>query len=764
MTKEFSCDISMLTRFHRESRPDRLKRLMEEYLEKGADPYFVYAVFRSRVYSEEIEERDSLMKIGEFLKDQVSDIPPILDKSEMFAPISRIWTDDGKPRLGLAPGIYYSAVIEAFDYFYCQFWTEEGFLVVSIEDFILECGKFVHAVLAHPECTLDLANFFDLSLRGLFFQGRLEMFGVRLSIERAAEIFSFLFNIEDVRVDFFDRLIKQFGLETIIQELLESCLDIKSYELDVWSRIGVIARVPEDIIATRVLESLINLAHEEDKSIRDAVHSVLSLGFRFGFSKRKKDYAAGLRFVSISTSVNAFSIFLKNELLCIRTIHAINRWFTLATPEARAHLIAHLGFVYGNEAPGVIDHRTETIIESLFGDAVWESICNLQNPVLWVVEEQISLDVRHPEVQQFRTLVRQRNLSGHNCDLAEQVDLLVHESGISLVEFELLQEEMLNLILGDSLFTVTHLRDSWMRLRRREDEIMNSQFSRVDIARRRDLGDVGSACRFQVHISDLPNTPLHGQLDEQGEISFGNVLYLTPLARTAVCTVVIQSLCAVLIPSYVDALPPRGGVGGIGIRFSGEISAARPVIHTLGELQLNQRSRNQEERGSRINPAVAEILFRWLLDDLPDCPFRLFVPEVELMSGREEIFYVTRLDAKERLCARNMALDQVFARLIRAYSRPLGVYLNNEGDIIVQTMSTRARRNYERYLLDGGRELDFSSVRKTYILPSGRRIVMDVPRTFNRGTFRSLEDFYNVLLVPELREQATSRFVINTDE
>ncbi|MBI3231832.1 MAG: hypothetical protein HYZ51_01990 [Candidatus Doudnabacteria bacterium] len=161
---------------------------------------------------------------------------------------------------------------------------------------------------------------------------------------------------------------------------------------------------------------------------------------------------------------------------------------------------------------------------------------------------------------------------------------------------------------------------------------------------------------------------------------------------------------------------------------------------------------------TRINPLVALRLFRWLLDEELNPPFRLHRKSVDKPEGREEVFYPTWREAKEQLKARKVGLRDVYFRTIRAHTRPVAAKVDVSGTVTFQRMSEAAQRKYELFVQDIGRQLDCTSVRKTYLLPGGIRIALDVPRTFNQGTFNTLEEVWHTIPDSSLKARARSSF------
>jgi hypothetical protein len=84
--------------------------------------------------------------------------------------------------------------------------------------------------------------------------------------------------------------------------------------------------------------------------------------------------------------------------------------------------------------------------------------------------------------------------------------------------------------------------------------------------------------------------------------------------------------------------------------------------------------------------------------------------------------------------------------------------MDKAGSIVVRQVSEKALRNYGRFLHNGGRQLDQRPVRKTYQLPNGGRLVLDVARTFNQGTFNSLDQVWDVVPDSSLKARAKGQF------
>lgn len=293
-----------------------------------------------------------------------------------------------------------------------------------------------------------------------------------------------------------------------------------------------------------------------------------------------------------------------------------------------------------------------------------------------------------------------------------------------------------------------------MTVKRHPNEYLGTLFPIVEVAQHPKLGENGAACIFRISFPEMPDKPVLGELNAEGHIKLDRISAITLEGRQALQAVAAQTLAAVLVPRYLEMFPPKTK-SGFKIIYTGEVWASRPVIHLLGELREDLNENEQRiSGGSRIHPEIARRLFAWLLDEELDCPFRLFREIKKLVHGVQEIYFTTWRKAKDELRARNANLSDAYIRTVRAYTRPVSVFINQGGDIVVQQMSNRAMRNYERFRSDIGRELDLSPVRKTYLLLGEKRIVLNVPRTFNQGTFDSLAEVWKMIPDLSLKKRA----------
>ncbi len=453
---------------------------------------------------------------------------------------------------------------------------------------------------------------------------------------------------------------------------------------------------------------------------------------------------------------------LKGELPNVSVYHVITRWLQTLSQNLQEALILKLLF-RTDTGDIVFDGRMETFIEELFGIEVWEALCKNEDPSRW--KNTIGTSgfkyrgglIDTPEYQLFRRALSGTPFKEHDCNCAEAVDNLVWGADVRFEHAEHAWDYAVNLLSGDVVTVVTHLRSEWMQVRRRDDEFLGQVLERIDVAQHPKLGDVGAACKFRFPLPNLQGRQVYGELDTEGEMTLRSIPVLTPAARTAVKAAVAQTLVAVLVPSLKDTLPPKP-IRGARTSYTGEIWATRPVIHTLGEIGRDRGIADIESGGTRIHPVYADGIFRWLTDEAVTNPYPLFHRVKEREGNVTEPCFRLFKDAKAELLARRLALSDVFARLIKAYARPLAIWWDDGGQVCVKKMSARAQRNYQRHRDDGFRALDFSPVKKTYQYPDGRRVVVDVPRTFIHGTFYTLQEVFAFVFDSGLRAKVQTMF------
>jgi hypothetical protein len=301
-----------------------------------------------------------------------------------------------------------------------------------------------------------------------------------------------------------------------------------------------------------------------------------------------------------------------------------------------------------------------------------------------------------------------------------------------------------------------------MKLERKSWEFLSSKFPLAQVAALPVTSTPkGAECRFRLYPASDSEHPISGSMDTEGKIKLDDIAVITPLTRMALQAMVVQTLAAVMVPRHIEQLA-KTVVKGPALIWEDEVFASRPVIHVIGELGKKQEDDDEEpiiDTLHRIHPKIAMLLFQWLLDEENDWQpqlYRMFYDEME--GGKKEYFCAPWSNAKNLLKEGKVPLSEVFHNTVRAHTRPVPVYMDKAGSIIVRQVSERALRNYERFLRYGGRPLDQRPVRKTYILPNGGRLVLDVARTFNQGTFNSLDQIWNMVPDFSLKIRAKKRF------
>lgn len=743
-----------------------IQGVLREYLRRGAHPFFLaqgvrfsYACHTDpratvEVWKEIQEEADQI------LKEAYQKYPPVPEVLEggFKRGVSRLYDREGKPRRGLDEGIIHGVILETF--------ADRREAVVEVDDlleeWVIESGEILERFLEHPDATIGtLDNLLDLSLPTL---DAIDLLAAPVTPPRPP--------IYELIHHFFVRRLEALDVETVTAELLS--VWSPTYTLRFWTLVNYFGSALREthlcthLPFTRLLSTVIDAPPKDARrqSVRGRFLNAYPLDQSARLSKEEQ-LDVLLAFHALLNLVE----WVKEELPRIETYHVLIRWLQILTSaRARKRLILLLTITKKKEEERfavAVDERTEQLIEELLGLKVWEALCRLVDRESWkdyIPTESVfqptlfsELAETLPDYPLFERAVEKVNLTRHDWRLAEEFDRRVYSSRVAFENTEFILEEELNLLSGDIILTVTHLRDEWMPVRRRKEEFLGAILTRIDVARRRDIGDVGAACCFRTYLPEIPQ-PIQGKLDAEGEMTLENILVLTPPARMALNAAVAQTLVEILIPRYEATLPPKPQTGFQELSYTGEIWTTRPVIHTEGDLSDESTTPELPSGGTRINPTISKIVFQWLTDEVLDNPVRLFQERMERSGGRSEIYYVTAQDAKEQLQARLLSLSEVYVRTVRAHSRPLGVNKDLDGMIKVQQMSNKARRNYERFRQEGGRELSFAPVRKTYILPDGRRMIFDVPKTFNQGTFHTLAEVYEMIPIPTLKQKARELF------
>ena len=515
---------------------------------------------------------------------------------------------------------------------------------------------------------------------------------------------------------------------------------------------------PEKPIITPVLEELYNIADKGRKRLSENAKRWLQF-FPADPSKFDEELEGGFAVMGLMRTVEA----LKNELPNPITYQLFIRLLQDVNPTIRWQIILQLGTTVVEGVPR-IDDRAQQLFESVLGMDTWKLLCEVQDDRYWTDIEvdtennlvsRLGMRFDLPEVQRYADGVKQVEWQRHASKTCLALEKLVDSTGVTPLEIESLKAERLYLLSEEVIRTVTHSYTHPTVLRRRKNEFLGAELPKVTLSEI-NARAYGAACKFLLFVPDQTE-PLVGEMSEDGAITFENVLAITPLTRAAAEAVVIDSLSQILIPQLIESLPATGK-SGFRIPATTEVYAVRPTIHTLGDLENRDNDLGAEPGGTKINPEIATKLFEWLLGLQTNCQFRLYKAVTVKQLGRKETYFCTDYHAHELIMNREISLSDVYMRTVRAHTRPLGVYYNTRGEIVTQSMSTRAERNYERYLLDIGRKLDFSQVRKTYTLPNHQKIVLDIPRTFNQGAFCSLEEAWIYVQNLEVKAKASQSF------
>ncbi len=738
---EWGSDLILFYKGTRREKKERLRALLRQ----GVHPFFLTSLLSIIPQGQDREEEEVGGGVNALQRGLMEDESKRLDNvpdpwaSGLERSPSRLYEDAwSKPRRGLDSGIFYGAFVEFIrEAARCNQAEDDTWVKMQIEH---AANRF----LSHPEADLGFVVFF-------------KSLGSPLDRKTGQPLTNTLAH------KYAGKLLKELGVERVALTLLE--LWAKEGALDLYSLIPDVCGAVEDFSPkltsglTRFLAAILDAAQDEQNPLSKPAKIFLSIhpALLQGKDKNRRNEVGEARNLLIGE--------IKEELPNLRTFHTIARWLQEVPAECRPTDILELLITWDTEGGSGfhVDTRLEYLIEDLLGKEGWKELCDLLEEHFQTrcsVDEggqslsQGAVDESTSAYRSFADKVKQARLVNHDGRLAEAVDISIAASGISFRKAQEVAEETINLLAGDTVLTVTNLPKHWLAVRRRHDEFLGEQFSMIEVAEHPILGDNGAACRFWIVVSELPDKPLTGTLDQEGRISFDQISVLTGLGRRALQAVVVQTLAAVLVPQYLYSIAPRHKKGG-GLTYTGEFWAHRPAVHTQGDLSGEPEEIEDGPSVVRINPGVALELFQWLIGDRPDLPRRLH----RLVLEGKEAYYPTWKDAYKLLVERRAGLSEVYFRTVRVHTKPAGVYRRQGSDtIVVRQKSEAAQLKYEHYRADGGRELSFFDEWITYKLDETRRIVLKVPRTFNYGTYHSLEQIWVEVPNHSLKVRAREAF------
>ena len=738
---------SFVDRLASDVRPKAVERLLAEYIKAGAHPYFLAQVMRlADQQSKLIELADRILVDLYATRESV---PEAWDR-EPYAAASRLYEPKcDNPRLIYDQGIIYGAIVEFFRVSHRMYAGTQRKIPPEL------CARTAEKLLGHPLAdigVLDSLNHAIYSLREategeatFVFQGDEEY----PSSHKEDRIF-------ELTDEFIAKRIRASSVVDVIREILgvwEDKSATRGYSIFRCVE-RVVQELPLELPATHMLEALLSVPLQGAGRLAHAAQQILR-AYPVGIGEGDMPDA----YMAIS-AIGFFISDLKQELPSLRTRHAVIRWLKRLEKKPLEQIVAHLAFTEQCQ----IDTRIETLVEEVFGPKAWEAICAYQDPSLWKVAKELvkGFHLRSgaltdkPQYKELVAGLHSSNLQHHESVIAEEFERIVHKENPSLEEIQKVLEYHLNLLSGELVMAVAHLRDEWMPVKKTPDEFLGAHFPRVEICRHKTYGDNGAACRFKFEVPRSVRM-LRGSLNSEGEVELENTPILDDTSKLAVRAMVAQTMCDVLIPHCTDTFP-SGGHGGQWIPPYEEPWTRRPVVHTLGKIE--EENGHDQGFGTKINPVMVELLFRWLLGERSDYSFRLYVEAEEKIAETTEYFFEALHGAREKLLKKELTLADVHMRIMRAHSRPLPVYLDESNTLRIKKMSARARRNYERYRNGGGRELDFSPVQKTYVVPNNVRVPIMVSRTFIQGSFASLHEAFDFIVDRSLQARVRQAFYV----
>lgn len=761
---------SLVDSFANDLRPKAIERLLVKYLKAGAHPYFLKQTIRLATTEFSSQKKaaindlaDSILRDSFFHREVVPEAWGIQTRKA----VSRICEQPGKSQKISDPGILYGVIVE----FYAD--VVQLFREGNLKNITEEMEWLSEKVLGH-----DLADFGVLDMLQHAINSILEYvegesiealpFAVTVGGHDSSSLLAKVKKrerIEEIIYQFIWNRISKQSIQETISEVLETWNEkapVRVFAVFI-ILLDIFSKVEKELPFTKVLNFLLSISPHGDSRSSHAARRVLR---REGFGKMQiHQYVNAFPSLQCANAlyslliINSLVSDLKEELPALQTRHAIIRWLK-RVPEQ----IELITFLLMFDGSAKIDSRAETLFEDIFGKGAWEAICAFQDPSLWEMTEDIYPGflyrggVKHTtsQYQVFREALRKSNLKRHELVVAEGFEQIVEATNFSLEEMLRILEYHLNLLSGEIVLAATHLRDEWMSFRKKPDEFLGAAFPEIEICRHKLFGDNGAACRFRFKIPGLA-TKLQGSLSPEGEAELENTPILNDQSKLAIRTMITQTVCDVLIPHFADTLPSLTH-GGQWIPAYETPWTRRPVVHTVGKIEEDSENDRIESTGTKISSVMVELLFKWLLDKQPDYSFRLYIIDEEKIAGESEFYFRILQGAREKILDGKLELNEVYMRVVRAHTRPAGVYLDETKTLRVRKMSVRAKRNYDRYRTDGGRELDFSTVLKTYIVQDCIRIPVLVPRTFVQGSFASLREAFDFIFNRELKEKVRQTF------
>lgn len=385
----------------------------------------------------------------------------------------------------------------------------------------------------------------------------------------------------------------------------------------------------------------------------------------------------------------------------------------------------------------------DDMMGQLWGDELWKMSC----------ERQLESAEGSPTQERAEALLEVSRHEDHKPDVAEPLErFFLLAPNCDADACNQVAEGCLGILSGPvfGASTTTHLRSTWMPVQRRSEELFSEDIERIELRRHDDLGESGPACHFRFFVSGSSEY-VRGSLDSEGELYLDDVVVLHRTCRAAVRAIVLETVMGILVPELVDGVPDAPN--GNGLRPENpELSAHRPKVHIEGILDSPDLS-SPSTGTKRMHPKVAQWLCEWLLGLPCDVEFDLFE-----RVGKPPRHCFHRLADGKKALDQNHDLDSVFIRAIRAFTVPVGALLVGE-KVVVRSPSRLAGRRYEQYRKDGGRPLDLSLVAKTYtVVGHDNPVVVNVPRTFNHGTFVTLREALDKVHDRGLKERVLRKF------